>query len=139
MGAESALALGKPLHDRGDRNDRSVAGENGVGAHVAFYLGKKFLLQRQVLGDGFDDIVGVAHRVGENGARVHASGRAFVLAEIAQIGGNARFGGVEVLRHRVSDRHLMAGNGENLRDAVAHEAGADDGNPRLLGHIQPAV
>ena len=107
--------------------------------HVAFDLGKELLLQRQILGDGFDDIVGIAHRVGEIGAGAHAGGGAFVFAEVAQIVGDARSGGVEILRHRIGDRHLMAGGGENLRDAVAHEAGADDGNARFRRHVQPAV
>jgi hypothetical protein len=36
----------------------------------------------------------------------------------------------------------VAGERENLGDAVAHEAGADDGDAcirRILGHAQPAV
>jgi hypothetical protein len=59
---------------------------------------------------------------------VHVFDRAFVLAEIPQIGGDARFGGIEILLERVGDGHVMAGEREHLRDAVAHEAGADDGD-----------
>jgi len=36
----------------------------------------------------------------------------------------------------------MAGAGKDLGDAVAHEAGADDGDARvvcIVGHAQPAV
>ena len=106
--------------------------------NVAFDLGKELLLERQILGHRFDDIVGVAHRFGKIGAGAHARDRAFVLAEVAQIGGDARFGGVEILRERIGDGDVVAGDREHLRDAVAHEAGADDGNARLRrirGHL----
>ena len=49
--------------------------------------------------------------------------------------------GVEARRDRVGDRHVVAGEREHLRDAVAHQAGADDGDACFvdLGHAQPAV
>ena len=78
------------------------------------------------------------HRVGEIDGRLHPLDRALVFAEIAQIGGNARCHGVEILHHRVGDLHLVAGQRKNLRDAVAHQAGADDGDARFC-HRQPAV
>ena len=35
---------------------------------------------------------------------------------------------------RIRDGDVMAGQREHLRDAVAHEAGADDGDARFRGH-----
>ncbi len=99
---------------------------------------KSFLLELEILRHRLDHVVGVVHRVGEIDGRLHALDGALVFAEIAQIGGNARRHGVEIFHHRVGDLHLVAGQRENLRDAVAHQAGADDGDARLC-HYQPAV
>jgi hypothetical protein len=89
MGAERALAPGEALHDRGNRDYRRIAGENGIAAYVAFDLGKELLLQRQILGHRLDHVVGVAHRFGERGARPYAGDRALTFAEFAQVGGDA--------------------------------------------------
>ena len=105
--------------------------------HVAFDLGKQLLLERQILRHRFDDVIGVAHRVAKIGAGADARDRAFVVAEVAQIGGDAGLGRVEILRERIGDGHVVTGKREYLRDAVAHEAGADDGNAglgRIRGH-----
>ena len=128
MCAERALALGQSLHDRGDRDYRSVAGEDGVGAHVRFDFGKQFLLQRQIFRNRLDDVIGLAHRFGKIGAWPHARDRALVLAEVAQVGGDARLRRIEARRDGIRDRHVMTGKRENLRNAVTHEAGTDDGN-----------
>ena len=54
-------------------------------------LGKQLLLQRQIFQHRLDDIIGIAHRLGEIGARLHPLDRALVIAEIAQIGRDPRF------------------------------------------------
>ena len=46
---QTALAMGQPAHDRGDRDDRSVAGQDRVRPHVLLDLGKQLLLEAQVL------------------------------------------------------------------------------------------
>ena len=98
----------------------------GVGTDVALDLGEELLLERKILQHRLDHVIGFAHGLAKIGAGVHVFDRAFVFAKIAQIGGNARLGRVEILRERVGDGHVMAGEREHLRDAVAHEAGADD-------------
>ena len=100
---------------------------------------KNFCLSAKSSEDRLDDIIGVANRVGKVNARAHARDGAFIVAEIAQVRRDARLHGVEDCRNRVGDRHLMAGKRKHLRDAVAHEAGADDGDTRLLAIGQPAV
>ena len=92
---------------------------------------KSFLLQREIFRHRLDHVIGVMHRVGEIDGRLHALDGALVFAEIAQVGGNARRHGVEILHHRVGDLHLMAGQRKHLRNAVAHQAGADHGDFRF--------
>jgi hypothetical protein len=91
------------LHDRGDGNNRGVAGEDRVGTDVVLDLGEQLLLERKVLQHRLDHVVGVAHGLAKIATGAHVFDRTFVLAEIAQIGGNARFGRVEILRKRVGD------------------------------------
>ena len=140
MGAERARAVAQPFHDLGDRDDRGVAGEDGLRPDVAFDLDEQLLLQRQIFEHGLDHIVGIAHGVGEVGGRPHALDRGRIVAEIAQIGrGCAIFDACRAFdRDGVIDRHVMAGEREHLGDAVAHQAGADDGDARFR-HGHPAV
>ena len=77
---------------------------------------EQLLLQRQILGDRLDHVVGLTHRLGEVRARPHARDRALVFAEVAQIGGDARLRCVEARRDGVGDGHRMAGERKNLRD-----------------------
>ena len=142
MRAERALLADQALHDRGDRDHRGVAGENGVAARPQLDLGKQLLLEIELLSDRFDDKVGVPHRFGQIDARLHASGGIFIVTEIAQIRGDPRLHRVEILNHRVGDFHVVAGKRKDLRNAMAHQAGANNGNtrfPHVLGHSQPAV
>ena len=52
-------------------------------------FGKKFLFQRQIFEDCLDYVIGVAHRAGQIGARVHARNGTFVFAEVTEVGGDA--------------------------------------------------
>jgi hypothetical protein len=61
-----------------------------------------------------------------------------VSGRTSESGEDARLDGVEQGRKGVVDRDLMTGEREDLRDAVAHQAGADDGDARFT-HDQPAV
>jgi len=63
---------------------------------VRFDLGEQFLLERQIFEHGLDDVVGLAHRGGEIGRRPHALDGGGVVAEILEIGQDARLGAVEV-------------------------------------------
>ena len=96
-----ARAAASPCMIVGDRDDRGVAGEDRVGPHVLLDLGEQFLLQRQVLQHGLDDVVGLAHRRAEIGDRRHPLDRALVVAEVLQVGEDARLGAVEAGLDRV--------------------------------------
>ena len=139
MRAERAVALVQSLHDRGDRNHRRVAGENGVGPHVALDLGKQLLLERQIFRHRLDDVIGVAHRVGEIGAwRARASTARSSSPRSRRLAAMRDLRRIEILRDRVGDRHVVTGEREHLRNAVAHQPGADNGDARFC-HRQPAV
>ena len=61
-----------------------------------------------------------------------------VVAEIPEIGEDARLGAVQAGANRIVDRDVMAGKGKHLRDAVTHEPRANDGDAHLRHH-HPAV
>ena len=84
-----------------------------------------FLLEWQILQHGLDDIVGVAHRGSQIGDRCHPLDRFGIVAEIIQVGEDARLGAVEACLGLIRDGDLVPGQREILRDAVAHQAGAD--------------
>ena len=75
MRAQRALAVFQSLHDRGDRYDRRVAGKDRVGRRVTFDVSEQPLLERQILQDRFDDVIGFAHGFGEFEAWPHPRDR----------------------------------------------------------------
>ena len=89
-------------------------------------LGEQLLLERQILRHRLDDVVGVAHRRRKIAMRRHALDRARIVAQIFQACRDARLGAVDARRDAVGDGHVMAGDREHLRDAVAHQARAND-------------
>ncbi len=58
-------------------------------------LGEQLLLERQILQHRLDHVVGLAHRLAEIGDRRHPLDRALVVAEVFQVGEDARLGAVE--------------------------------------------
>ena len=97
-------------------------------------LGEQLLLERQILEHGLDDVIGIAHGFGEIGARAsRARPRAASSPRSLRFAEMRAFDRVEARLLRVGDRHLVAGEREHLRNAVAHEAGADDSDARFAG------
>ncbi len=144
MGAKRALTLLQTLHDRGDRNNRRVAGEDRIRPHVVFDFGKQLLLERQILQYGFDDIIGVAHRGCQIGDRCHPLDCFGIVAEIIQVREDARLGAVEACLGLIRDGDIVPGQRKILRDAVAHQAGADHrdfclSHSALSVHVPDAV
>ena len=70
--------------------------------------------------------------------RRDALDRARIVAEVLQARGDARLRAVEARRDAVGDGHVMTRDREHLRDAVAHQARANDCDAGLR-HAQPAV
>ena len=58
----------------------------------------------------------------------HALHGFLVVAKVAQVGRDALLRRVEIGRVRIRDGDVMAGEREHLRDAMAHQPGADDGD-----------
>ena len=97
------------------------------------------LLQRHVFQHRLDDVVGLAHAIGQIRHGPHAVDRRLVVAEIAQVGRDPRSAHCRGRLVRVGDRHVMAGERKHLRDAVAHQARADHRDARFPAMRQPAV
>jgi hypothetical protein len=70
-------------------------------------------------------------------------GGALIFFEIAQVGGDARAHRFQSCGGGIIDPHRMAMSCEDLRNAVAHEARAQNADPRFTRHVvspfQPAV
>ncbi len=95
---------------------------------MTFDLGEQLLFERQILKDRLHDVIDTANGVAEIDTRPHARNGRFIVTDIAQIGGDARFQAVQIFHDRVGDGHFVTGKGEDLRDAMAHQPGADHGD-----------
>ena len=95
---------------------------------MTFDLGEQLLFQRQIFKDRFHDVIGIANGVAEIDTRPHARNGCFIVPEIAQIGGDPRFQAVQIFHDRVGDSHFVAGQREDLRDAMAHQPGPNHGD-----------
>ena len=69
----------------------------------------------------------------------HQSDRRLIVAEILEVGEDARLGAVERCGDRVIDGDVVTREREHLRNAVPHEAGTDDGDARFRHAPHPAV
>ena len=100
---------------------------------------KHFLFQRQIFEHRLDHVIGLAHGASEIGAGKDALDSGLIIAEILEIRADARRRAVETFLYAIVDAHIVTGERKYLRDAVSHEAGANDGNARFCRHGQPAV
>ena len=113
---------GSPSRDVADAHHGRVGREDRVRLRRLVEPREDVLLQLEVLGRGLEDPVGVGDRVLEVG--VERDGH--VGAVRGDAAGDAR----ERLRERVVDGHVEPALREDLRDAVAHQAGARRPSPR---------
>ena len=86
------------------------------------------LLQRDVLGDGFDDQLNPGDRLLQRLVHRDAGERRLVAAHLREVAADAPERRVAQGRRRIGERHLMTADGEDLGDAVAHQPGSDDRN-----------
>ena len=131
MRAERALAIAEAFHDLRDRDHRGVAGEDGVGRARASR--SRRIASASAAGPPAPPRPRSRRRArrGQIGDRRHALDRAF--------GSSPRSRRLALMRSFTCrgwprpnrDRHVVAGEREHLRDAVAHQAGADDGDARF--------
>ena len=122
-----------------DRDARGVGSQQRVGRQVGRQVGVDRAFDVHGLSDGLDDEGGVAD-VGQVGGEVEARGDCVglvrsdqaVLDHQFEIAGDFATGGVEGCRVGVEDGDLVPGQRKYLRDAVAHEAGAEDADGGAL-------
>jgi hypothetical protein len=84
------------------------------------------LLEREILGARLDNHLGVRNRCLQEYMPANAIGTGFFQTELTQIAANARIECRQHLRGRVLYANQMPGAREYLRDAVTHEAAADN-------------
>ena len=131
MGADGARAIGDVAHDGGDRDHRGIAGENGVGARHLLDFDEKCPFDVEIFECRLDDEVGVAHGRGDRVMRGDAGGASLVFVQIARDRGDTLAHAVTRGLRGIVDRDLVAAVRENLRDAMAHESGAEDGDAHV--------
>mmetsp|Transcript_6672 Transcript_6672/g.27854 ORF Transcript_6672/g.27854 Transcript_6672/m.27854 type:complete len:228 (+) Transcript_6672:1789-2472(+) len=122
-----------PLHaarQGRDRDRRGIGRDDGLVGQQRLQLGEERALHVQVLDDGLDDEVGRLqrrHRLDARQRRSHGLGAELALGDQAvERGGQLGLGGLGRAVAGVEQRDLMAGLGGHLRNAGAHQAGADD-------------
>ena len=140
--ARLVLELGR---QRRDRQRRGVGGKDRLVADHGLHLGDDVGLDLAVLEHRFDDQVAIGQRRVVRGRRdegeefvarraLHAALHDAVRQRLVQ----RRLALLGRLLVAIDQHHLQAGGGADLRDAGAHEAGADDADllevrRRLLG------
>ena len=114
-----------------------------MGGRMALHLGEQGLLHGQIFQRRLDDEIRVANALRDGGCGRHMLSGALIFFEIAQIGGDARAHRLQSCGGGVVNADFMAMQREDLRDAVAHEARAQNADSRFTRHVvqpfQPAV
>jgi hypothetical protein len=94
------------------------------------------LLERKLLRRRFDNDAGAAHGPFDRWPGADAfDGGAVSAEEITDLANTLRQL-VQHLAHRVLHPHAVPAGGEQIGDAVAHQAGADHGNLRLVHEVR---
>ena len=139
MRPEDAVLARDLFGDPADRDDGGVRRDQRVALGHAVDRDEQLLLQRQLFRRRLEDDVGIGDRIAKIGAGAHAPDGAAVLVEIDEVPLDPLVQRREAGGDRVVDGDLVPGDGKNLRDAVPHQAGADDRDPVRRRHAQPAV
>ena len=109
-----------------------------AGGREAFNLGEQVLLQLEIFRRRFDHPVRAWDARFERGNDFNAGERIARPVRTVEICRDALQDRVARVRERIGDPHRMARAGENLRDAMAHEAAAKD-RDALVSCRHPAV
>ncbi len=119
----------------GDAEAGGVRGDDGISGGGGLHLRQQSQLQLHRLGGGLDDDPGAGHRLGHRGRgrqpRQHRRGLVWRdLAEVNALGHHGLDGQGRRRQRRCGDvveAGRVAGGERGVRDAVAHDAGAEHG------------
>jgi hypothetical protein len=121
-----AGSRGKVFADARDGNHGGVAGQDGAGRRAGGDFRKKFALDLELFGSRFYYEIGRLHRSRHAGRdRDVCQNRLGNFADSTQIRFDPSKGARQGIAIRIGDCDGMAGCGEGLRDAMAHQAGAE--------------
>ena len=125
MGADHAFAMLELAADLGRGDRRAVAGEDGIRLNDRLEIGEDLLLERQFLRRRLDH----QHGVLDGGHQLIVHGDVLETGRIIvqQFGDHGESLGKTRAQvgDRLEDADRMAGGGEAVGDAVAHQPGAD--------------
>ena len=132
--------------DLRDAHHRRVGAQDRLRRAEPVELLEQAALELEVLEDALDHVGRALHRLRQVGGGGDAGHGRLDLVEPAEpvlgkereIGAHGRGGALERLGNGVLQRDLVPREREDLRDADAHHAGADDGH-LLLGHGHPPL
>ena len=133
--AEHAIFSLKAGRNMRDGKRRRVTGQDCVSWREAFQIREDCLLERKLLRRRFDDDARACHGPFDRWPRAYAfDGGTVGTQKIADIANTLRqlF---QRLASRVLHPHAVVAGGEQIGDAVAHQAGANHGNLRFV-HVE---
>ncbi len=145
MEAEHLLGSGGRGCEPGDGDRRRVGDQDRLPSHYRVEVGEDLGLQRLVLGGGLDHQIGVAQAL--HGLGIGDAAEGLVLVLLADLAGSDLAGEVLVdsgqglldpLLGDVVERHIVAGQSDDMSDAAAHLACPDDADLADGSHIRIA-
>ena len=125
MRADDALAMFEIASDVGRGNGRAVAGENRLRRDRAFQLGENLLLQRQFFRRRFEHESRALHRRRKLIVGFDSLQQCRIVTEKRDDRRQPLRQGSADVRHRLEQADRMPCRGEQIGDAVAHQAAAD--------------
>jgi hypothetical protein len=126
MGAERALFALETAHDLSDGDHGCVAREDRRRRRDGLDAREDLPLQGEILGTRLEQDSRARERLGEMRMPRNPIGARDLQIEVAQVSSDPLAQRRKRLRRRIIDPHAVAGAGEYLRNAVAHETAADD-------------
>ena len=143
MHADASFGAVGNAGDFGHAQRRSVRSEDRGRTTDFVQQGEDLDLRFHLLGDGFDDEIGLARSLFDR-ARIFQSlecgvgigGRHFTqFHRFIQVGANFRLGFAQSIGQEIFEDGAIAANGSGMGDTASHDAGADDGDRLNWWHL----
>ena len=125
MGADDSLAMRKVAADLGRRDRRTVAGKDRIRRGELLQFGEDVLLERELLRRRFEDEGRALHGRRECVVRLDALRERRIVFEQIDDRLQSRRQRCADVRRRLEHGDLVARGGEQVSDAVTHQAAAD--------------
>ena len=121
----------------GDRQRRGIGRDDRVRIKDRFEFSDDEMLHVQVFDHRFDDKTCALCGGGKIAVARDFPHRAVIVSQCPGNFGDAIGKAGERLGRSVKDTHIMPGTGQDIGDAMSHQARADHCDMRMLPHISP--